>query len=232
MVPETIIGLPMALSLGLMYGAGPCLLSCTPYLAPVFLGRDIGLRRSWRIVLPLSLGRLAGYSGLGGIAGLAGQSLAQNSGAPVIHLVVGSAALMIGLSLLWRRPACQVPERRGAPTHRPLSYMPSTHMARPLLPTGLFLMGLGMALTPCAPLSAVIFSAGATASALAGAALGLAFGLGAIVVPALVFGIGAAHLGQELRDKLGHWRSRIEWLGAGLLVMTGLTQLIQLIKLI
>ena len=31
---ETIIGLPMALSLGLMYGLGPCLVSCLPYLGP------------------------------------------------------------------------------------------------------------------------------------------------------------------------------------------------------
>jgi thiol:disulfide interchange protein DsbD len=50
---ETVIGMPMALSLGLMYGLGPCLASCLPYLAPVFLARDFGLRRSWHVVLQI-----------------------------------------------------------------------------------------------------------------------------------------------------------------------------------
>lgn len=219
---ETLVGLPMALTLGLVYGLGPCLISCLPYLGPVFLARDFGLRRSWRVVLPLSLGRLAGYASIGLAAGFTGHALKDGAAAPALHLLVGGAALMVGLALLWRRPACAA-AGPSAPLRR-LDPAP-----RPLLPGGLFLMGFSMAMAPCAPLGVVLFSAAATASPVAGLLLGLAFGLGAIVVPSLVYGFGAAYLGTRLRELLGNWRKPIELLSAGLLLATGIGHLIQAI---
>jgi cytochrome c biogenesis protein CcdA len=273
---ETIIGLPMALSLGLMYGLGPCLVSCLPYLGPVFLARDFGLRHSWRVVLPLSLGRLTGYAGFGLVAGWAGHTLEDGASAPMLRLLVGSAAVMIGLALLWRRPACAKattttvsPLRRldiGAKdvagplrAQRADQSPPTAGFAQPagyggaercsakprlrpprgggreeegslvhsLLPGGLFLMGLSMTLTPCAPMGVVLFSAAAMASAGHGLLLGLTFGLGAIVVPSIVFGIGAAYLGRELRAQLGRWRSWLERLSAALLIFVGVSQLLR-----
>jgi sulfite exporter TauE/SafE len=222
MQPEIVVGLPMALALGLAYGLGPCLISCLPYLGPVFLARDFSLRRSWRVVLPLSLGRLLGYGGFGLLAGLAGNVMKDGAAAPAVRLVVGAAAVMIGLALLWRRPACAAAvDTVGAA--RPLV----RSEPRPLLPGGLFLMGLGMALTPCAPLGVVLFSAAAGASAAYGLALGLAFGLGAIVVPGLVYGIGAAYLGARLRAELNDWRPALERLAAGLLILVGLSNLLK-----
>lgn len=219
---ETIVGLPMALALGLAYGLGPCLVSCLPYLGPVFLARDFDLRRSWRVVLPLSLGRLAGYGSFGLVAGLAGNVMKDGAAAPTVRLVVGAAAMMMGLALLWRRPACAastgdvVPLRRMAPAE-----------PRLLLPGGLFLMGIGMALTPCAPLGVVLFSAAASASAGQGLALGLVFGLGAIVVPGIVYGVGAAYLGGRLREELKTWRPAMERIAAGLLIVVGLSNLLK-----
>lgn len=219
-VDPVLVGLPMALALGLAYGLGPCLVSCLPYLGPVFLARDFSLRHSWQVVLPLSLGRLAGYGGFGLAAGLAGQVVKDGATAPVVRLVVGAAVLMMGLALLWRRPACA-----AAPETAVVSFLPAE--PRPLLPGGLFLMGVGMALTPCAPLGVVLFSAAASASAGQGAMLGLAFGLGAIVVPGLVYGIGAAYLGGRLREELNHWRPAMERIAAGLLILTGLSNLLK-----
>jgi thiol:disulfide interchange protein DsbD len=224
---ETVVGLPMALSLGLMYGLGPCLVSCLPYLGPVFLARDFGLRRSWRVVLPLSLGRLTGYAGFGLVAGLAGHTVKDGAAAPMLRLLVGSAAVMIGLALLWRRPACAT--AAATPSVSPLRRLDLGSEPRPLLPGGLYLMGLSMAMTPCAPMGVVLFSAAALASAGHGLLLGLAFGLGAIVVPAIVFGVGAAYLGRELRAQLGAWRSRIERLSAGLLIVTGVSHMIRVL---
>lgn len=225
---ETVVGLPMALSLGLMYGLGPCLVSCLPYLGPVFLARDFGLRRSWRVVLPLSLGRLTGYSAFGLVAGLAGHTARDGAAAPVLRLLVGGAAIMLGLALLWRRPACAgAGGLQSAPV--PLHRFDARTEPRPLLPGGLFLMGLSMAMTPCAPLGVVLFSAAASASAADGMALGLVFGLGAIVVPGIVFGLGVAYLGARLREQLGEWRPRIEKLSAGLLLLTGIGHLLRTI---
>ena len=227
---ETLVGLPMAMTLGLAYGLGPCLISCLPFLGPVFLARDFSVRRSWRVVLPLSLGRLLGYSLFGAAAGWAGHYVKDSAAAsPALNLVVGGASLMMGLALLWqRRPLCAV---ASAPTggSRPLRRFDIGAEPRPLLPGGLFLMGVGMALTPCAPLGVVLFSAAASGHALAGLLLGAGFGLGAIVVPALVFGLGVAYFGGRLREQLGPWRPGIERLSAGLLILVGMSQLVRAI---
>jgi sulfite exporter TauE/SafE len=227
---ETIVGLPMALVLGLVYGLGPCLVSCLPYLGPVFLARDFSLRRSWRVVLPLSLGRLAGYSLFGAVAGWAGHYVKDSAAdLPLLHLLFGAAALMVGLALFWqRRPACAVAAAPSA-GGQPLRRFDFGAEPRPLLPGGLFLMGAGMALTPCGPLGVVLFSAAASGHAAGGFLLGLGFGLGAIVVPSLVYGLGVAYLGGRLREQLGPWRPRIEALSAGLLVLVGMSQLIRAI---
>jgi len=226
---ETIVGLPMALALGLLYGLGPCLVSCLPYLGPVFLARDFSWRHSWQVVMPLSLGRLTGYSSFGALAGWAGQYVKDGTAtSPLLHLVIGAAALMVGIALIWqRRPACAaagVPSGAGAAV--PLRRMEFGREPRPLLPGGLFLMGVGMALTPCGPLGVVLFSAAASGQALGGLSLGLSFGLGAIVVPSLVYGFGVAYFGGRLREQLGPWLHRIEWLSAALLILVGARQLL------
>lgn len=227
---ETVVGVPMAFSLGLMYGLGPCLVSCLPYLGPVFLARDFGVKKSWRVVLPLSLGRLLGYSGFGLAAGLAGHALSDGSAAPLLRLAIGAAALMVGAALLWRQPVCAASGATASGSAgAPLRRVDMRGEPRPLLPGGLFLMGLSMSMTPCAPLGVVLFSAAASASAAQGARLGLGFGLGAIVVPSVVYGLGVAYLGKQLREQLGAWRPRIERLAAGLLVLTGASQILKLI---
>jgi cytochrome c biogenesis protein CcdA len=225
MSPETIVGLPMAFALGLVYGLGPCLVSCLPYLGPVFLARDFSWRRSWRVVVPLSLGRLAGYTSFGALAGWVGhyakEGMAVSSS---LHLLIGAAALMVGVSLLRRgRPACAMAAPAGGAV--PLRRFDVGDQARPLLPGGLFLMGVGMALTPCGPLGVVLFSAAASGGMGSGLLLGSGFGLGAIVVPSLVYGLGVAYFGRRLREQLGPWLPRIEWLSACLLILVGSRQL-------
>lgn len=227
---ETIVGLPMAMALGLIYGLGPCLVSCLPYLGPIFLARDFSWRRSWRAVLPLALGRLAGYSLCGALAGWAGHYVQDSAAAsPVLNLLIGGAALMIGLALFWqRRPACAIVAASGCTTGTvPLRRIDFGGEPRPLLPGGLFLMGIGMTLTPCGPLGIVLFSAAASGHASSGFLLGGAFGLGAIIVPSLAYGLGVAYFGRRLREQLGPWRPRIEALSAGLLILVGVSQLIR-----
>lgn len=218
---ETVVGLPMALALGLAYGLGPCLISCLPYLGPVFLARDFSVRSSWRVVLPLSLGRITAYSTFSLAAGFVGHIVKDTATAPTLRLLVGAAALMMGLALLWQRPACATASGDATPLRR----MSLPAEPRVLLPGGLFLMGIGMALTPCAPLGVVLFSAAASGSTVQGGLLGLAFGLGAIVVPGIVYGIGAAYFGQRLREELKSWRPAMERIAAGLLILSGLSGL-------
>ncbi len=219
-LPATL-GLPMAFTLGLVYGMGPCLLTCLPYLGPVFLNSDGGVRRSWRIMLPLALGRLSGYAGLGLACGLAAQSVDGLIANGSVRVLLGSAALLIGFALLLRAPRCPAPTQgiASAPLLR------RQGSPRPLLPGGLYMMGLAMALTPCAPLGAVLATAAALADTGAGLLLGLVFGLGAVLVPTLAYGIGAAYFGRRLSEQLGPWRGRIQWLSATLLLFTGTSHL-------
>ena len=80
--------------------------------------------------------------------------------APMLRILVGSAAVMVGLALLWRKPACATAGTAKSPLRR---FDPGAE-PRPLPPGGLFLMGLSMALTPCAPLGVVLFSAASSAN--------------------------------------------------------------------
>lgn len=218
-IEQTIVTLPLALALGLVFGFSACTISCLPYLGPVFLACDGGIRQSWRTVLPFSLGRLSSYAGLGLLAGYAGQYLGDDAGLGSVRWVLGCAAIMVGLGLLLRR----APHRVCTP--RPVMEQPlqryDSAAPRTLMPGGLFLLGASMALTPCAPLGTVLFSAALTTSATHGLALGLAFGLGAIALPALIFGIGVAYIGSRLREQLRQWSHGVQRLSAALLIAVG-----------
>jgi thiol:disulfide interchange protein DsbD len=217
-IEQTLVTLPMAIALGLVFGMSACTITCLPYLGPVFMASDGGIRQSWRTLLPFSLGRLAAYATLATGAGMAGQYLGKAAAGGEVRWVLGAAAVLVGLALLLRRRTAAtcagsgeaVIARGGRPGPQ-----------RALMPGGLFLMGAGMALSPCAPLGTVLFSAAAVGSAWHGLALGLGFGLGAIAIPSLFYGVGVAYLGSRLRERLQQWRPRIERLSALLLILVG-----------
>jgi sulfite exporter TauE/SafE len=225
MLPPNVIGAPMALALGFAFGMGPCLVTCLPYLAPVFLGGDGGVRRSWRILLPLSLGRLCGYAALGAASGYLGRVASDVIDAAAMRAVLGAASLLVGVALTWRARGPVRCATSGSRQAQPLRQMVRTTRVRDFLPIGLFVLGVGMAVNPCAPLGVVLFSAAAAASASDGAGIALAFGVGALVVPSLVYGFGAAYFGEQLRARLGAWRAPIERAAAALLVINGLVAL-------
>lgn len=223
-IEQTFVTVPMAIALGLVFGLGACSISCLPYLGPVFLANEGGIRQSWRTLLPFSLGRLSSYASLATAAGMAGHYLDKATDAGEVRGILGLAAVLVGFSLLLRRPAKTVCNSRGELV---VSFTDRATPQQALMPGGLFLMGAGMALTPCAPLGTVLFSAAATASGWQGMALGLGFGLGAIAIPSLIYGIGVAYLGQRLREQLQHHSTLVVRLSAVLLIMTGVGNLLR-----
>jgi sulfite exporter TauE/SafE len=217
-IEQTLLTLPMAMLLGLVFGMGSCTIACLPFLGPVFIASEGGVRRSWQVMLPFSLGRLASYASLATLAGFTGQFLGNGVAGEELRWVMGAAALLVGLALLLRRPTGSRCVHKG---ETPLLRDARTQSARAMMPGGLFLLGAGMALSPCAPLGSVIFSAAVGASAWHGLWLGLGFGLGAIVIPTLFYGIGFAYFGSRLRDQLRHSHRHIVHLSAALLIFTG-----------
>lgn len=233
-IEETLVGFPMALALGLVFGMGACTIACLPYLGPVFLASDGGVRQSWRILLPFSVGRLSGYTAMASLAGLAGLYLDDAiTGDTQVRAIVGSATILIGIALWLRGSKPGSCRRQGessgvsVPVEQLVAEKDRISAPRPLLPGGLFLLGVGMTLTPCAPLSAVLISAAAFASPWHGLLLGLGFGIGAIIIPSLVYGVGAAFIGSRLREQLAHRQHLIVRLSAGLLVLSGVGNLIR-----
>jgi len=216
-IAQTPMTFSLAMAMGLIFGLGPCNIACLPYLGPVFLARDGGLRHSWRTIVPFSLGRLTGYTVLGLLAGLTGQIVDKQLDSPWVPMVLGGATMLVGLSLLFSNKKQKSGCASSSKTNRLLGKL----NLKKFLPNGLFFMGVGMALNPCAPLGKVMLAASATTSAVVGSSLGLGFGLGAVLVPAIVFGVGMAYLGGQLREQLAQWRTILEKTSAVLLIFLG-----------
>jgi uncharacterized protein len=209
-----------ALLLGLSFGAGPCNIACLPYLGPVFMATDDGVRNSWRTLVPFSAGRLSGYTLLGALAGWAGVLVQDWVSHPSARLVLGGATIAVAMALLWKNYRGSANCNSNQPQVKKVP-LPDLQRSNPLLPGGLFFMGMGMALNPCAPLTTVIFAAATTASALGGLSLGAGFGLGAVFIPTLIFAFGVAHMGAQIREHLENWRSPLEKFSVLLLLLMG-----------
>jgi thiol:disulfide interchange protein DsbD len=218
-IDQTLLTLPMAMLLGLVFGMGSCTIACLPYLGPVFIAAEGGVRQSWRIILPFSLGRLGSYASLATIAGLGGQFLGDGAAGLKLRWLMGAAAILLGVAMLLRRPGGESCTQCNTDT--PSLPNVRARSVGAMMPGGLFLVGAGMALSPCAPLGSVLFSAAACASAWQGLWLGLGFGLGAIVIPTIFYGIGFAWFGSQLRQRLRNSHRHIVRLSAALLILTG-----------
>lgn len=223
--------IPVALAMGLVFGAGPCNITCLPYLGPVFVAAENNRRQVWRTVAPFSAGRLTGYALLGVAAGALGQALETWLATPLVGWLLGGATMMVGLSLLWRRFLSQRDGRQPRSCKQSTTVSvsldalksPSRGTASPTMSGGLFFMGAGMAFNPCAPLGTVLLAASATGSATAGLGLGLGFGAGAVVIPTLLFAFGVAHFGSQLREHMQGWLPALEIAACVLLVLLGLS---------
>lgn len=213
------LGFGAAMLMGLAFGAGPCSITCMPYLGPVFLTQEGGWRRNVGVILPFSAGRLAGYTLLGSVAGYAGYAATNWFKDGPAGILLGIATVVLGVLLL--RRAGKTRHCGGELPYEQAVALPGQAKSRRLMPLGLFGLGLGMALNPCVPLGTVLTVAAASADPLHGAELGLAFGLGAVVVPALVFGIVVAHFGGQVRQALARWRGRLEAGAGGMLIVLG-----------
>ncbi|MCB1760374.1 MAG: sulfite exporter TauE/SafE family protein [Gammaproteobacteria bacterium] len=215
------LGVGSALLLGLGFGAGPCNVACLPFLGPVFMAGSGGVRGSWRVLLPFSLGRLSGYALLGAAAGSLGVIVTDWIVHPWVHWLLGGATIVVALSILRRRRTSLGCASERASSRRVVGIEPRTIGRRSTMPGGLFFMGAGMALNPCAPLTMVVLAAATTASPQAGAALGVAFGVGAVLLPTLIFALGVAHLGEQVRLHLAQWRTPLESASVALLLLLG-----------
>ncbi len=232
-MPETLlIGFSSALIMGLAFGAGPCNITCLPYLGPVFLGQNNqGFKGSWKTILPFSLGRLTGYTLLGAVAGGLGLSVTKLIEEGIALQLLGLATILAGLFLLFsgklnKNKACQSRHSNAAvEEQKPVLFKNKPEPARKksgfYLSISLFSMGTGMALNPCLPLLTILSVAATMADPADGAKLGIAFGLGAVVIPTLFFGLAIAWFSQQIKFNLNEWRKPLEMASAYMLILLG-----------
>lgn len=220
-----------ALLMGLAFGAGPCNITCLPYLGPVFLGQQNGKGAAWRTIIPFSMGRLTSYSLLGAVAGSFGYAATTWIEDGPAAQILGIATVIIGILMMRGRlggsKACS---RHAQETGEVTIGQLTPSRKRPFFSMTLFTMGAGMALNPCVPLATVLTVAAAMATPTDGLMLGLAFGTGAVAIPTLIFGFAVAWFGAQIRYHLANWRRRLEQVAGGMLVLLGSVTALGLIQ--
>jgi uncharacterized protein len=228
------LGFSAALLMGLAFGAGPCNITCLPYLGPVFLGQEKNnMSTSWKTIIPFSLGRMAGYSLLGAIAGSFGFAATTWIEEGVAGIVLGIATILVGLFLLkgtfFKQKSCSTNNETLTNTNN-ISVVHKIHPkpeTKPLkksslyLSLSLFTMGTGMALNPCIPLITILTVAATMATPIDGARLGIAFGLGAVIIPTLFFAFVISHFSQQIKKHLNQWRQTLERISGSMLILLG-----------
>ncbi len=196
-----------ALILGLSFGASACMLSCIPTLGMTILTEQGGSHSTMRLAARFNAGRWLGYSILGVVSSAIGASITQGINAQHAGWVFGSLLVFSGL-MLWRRAARFSCGKHGK-------------KADSIFKGSMFGMGLGMSLTPCAPLAAVCASAAASGSVGAGLLLGASFGLGAIIPAQLALGYGLGAAGQQIRTQLSMQAGRLGCIGGSAMILMG-----------
>lgn len=191
--------------LGLSFGAGACMFTCIPTLGVVLMSQQLTPRETLLQTWRFNLGRITAYALLGAISAAVGASIASLLEAAPVDLIF--AALLFGSAVvLWRsgsKSACASHHNRN-------------------IRGGLFGMGFGMGLRPCAPLTGVLVASAATGSWAYGLLLGLSFGLGAVVIPQLVFGYALGRAGAEIRSQLRSRQQTLARSGAAILALVGM----------
>lgn len=211
--------------LGASMGMTACTVTCLPFVGTWVLGRAAGPREAHLHTAAFLAGRVTTYTLLGALAGTLGRGLAEALGGNLGNATIGVASVLAGAWLVLR-PLRTRPVASGSVT-APLRPMHRSSRRDSLPPV---FLGAALSLTPCTPLASLLALAANAGGPPAGAAYGLAFGLGAAVTPVLILAPLAGRLGRELRSHrtwLGRW---LTWGAALVLVLLGLRRLVLVVS--
>jgi len=154
----------------LSYGATACMLSCMPMLSPILLANTATRQKSLKILLPITVGRITGYTLLS-VAAFIGSTLIQSviKDKILMGYLLGSLTLILALRL-WST-------LRASSSCCSTSTLPKSQGKATLFATGILL-----SMSLCAPVVTMMTLSAATSS------------LGWAIVNGLVFGLGATLL--------------------------------------
>ena len=207
---------------GIVLGAGPCLATCGPLLVSYIAATRKGPLSAFKCWFIFSITRVFIYAALGALAGIIGTSLYQSyyweTQGYIIWLIGGIFVSLLGiLTMLGRYPHSKICQRlQGVFIKRDTK--------------SIIVLGIVIGLFPCAPLIGILSYISMISVRLhQGIILALLFGLGTIVSPLLILGLGAGLL-PKLKvlqnEKVYGWFQRM---AGGILFLLGVHILVRTI---
>lgn len=183
----------------LSYGATACMLSCMPLLSPILLANSATRSESLRVLLPVTAGRITGYTLLSLIA-FAGSVLVQSllKDKELMGYLLGSVTLILALRLWYAAQTSNSCCDASGRAKKPQGTIP------------LFATGVLLSMSLCAPV-ATMMALSASASSVAEALLyGLVFALGATLLWFLFFSVVLTAVLKESLSHLHTYRRTLE----------------------
>jgi len=189
------IGLSLFLT-GLFLGAGPCLVSCGPFLVSFIAGNKKDFKQSLRIWFIFSISRIFAYLVLGLFTGLLSQTLISKVYETILakYLLIfgGLFVLLIGILMIINK----------FPQMKLCNCLEENLISKDKISIAIF--GLIVGFLPCAPLLGVLtYVALISKSILKAVFYCFSFGLGTLISPLILMVICASYisklLGSEVR---------------------------------
>ena len=188
-------------TLGLVYGATVCSMTCLSYLGPYLLGTGNGFRDGVLSSLSFGLGKICCYVFLGGLAGYLGRQLTYS---PALTLAMGIILIGVAISMPFvTKRGCRDTCRQGRKR------------------ASLLTLGAATSLAPCPPVLAILTLAAGQGSMVTGMAFGLFYGLGIIISPLLLVGGGLSLVSQKLRQEVKSFMPYIQGLAMTIMILMG-----------
>jgi len=221
-IPNPYLG---ALAGGILYGMVVCTASCLPYLAGYIAGIGAGFRKGFRVTLIFSSGRVVGYTFIGALAGLLSSLfrvfVSESAISPFqiySSLAFSIVTIVIGIIILakYRSPSCGVNSVKNKYVVDP------EKSGRFGFDFGAFSLGLSRGLILCPPLIVLLIYSLPFSNPAGSVAIAVLFGLGTTLSPMLLLG----GVTGWLLNKAPLFRKWVSLAGAGILILLGLSTLI------
>jgi len=199
---------------GLTYGMTACMLSCMPFLTPLLVKSSNSVRESMRVMIPFSLGRIFTYMIIAVVA-TGGAALVKDmlEDKIVIDAILGFSTTLMGVLMLGRSLKSM---KKTCGMHKPIEE--KSHITT----FGFFSIGATVSMNLCAPVVTLATVAAGSTGYYESLALGLAFGIGAVLFSFLFYGFFLSTLIRGLLAEFSSYKKVIEISASVLLIIVGL----------
>lgn len=198
--------------LGLSYGSTACMFSCMPFLTPLLINNSNSMKQSFGVVLPFSMGRVFTYTLISVFAFSSAvfvKALLNDN--TVFQMILGVFTIFMGSYMLYEilyreKNSCSSSSVKKTPTSI----------------LGFFGIGALVSISPCIPLLTLITISANTTSYIQALGFGVAFGLGAVLVPFVFYGFFLSNIFKGLLIEFKLYAKKIQIVASLFLVIVGI----------